>query len=415
MKPPAFAGTDEELLNAFTLAAGESTVYCTPLNGDYKSAVIVEDVDGDRIDEALIFYKLKSGQGTVRLNLLEKIDGEWKSVSDFSGSGTSVDSVSFTDLDGDGVKEISAGWRVGSSTQKALSVYRRNSDGHSYQEIMNESYSVMSYGDADSDGAVEILLVSQVTAATGTQNFANLYKFSGGKMNLVGSAKLDGNVSSYVSVKNEKTDEKSPLRFYIDALKGEMLMITELIYWNAETSELVDPFVDNVTLTNVSTLRYEPIPSMDINNDGVIEIPVQTAISDVPQSSDILVSSSFYLTQWKKLDSDGTGLTAVQNSLISTNCGFIFYLDDDSLDRININAQNDRCWIFRSAEEDGTFTDLFSLLIIDTESWNDEMAGSYTVLMQKDEYYVCAYISAAGAEYGITGEKLSERFAQFNY
>ena len=70
MKPPAFAGTDEELLNAFTLAAGESTVYCTPLNGDYKSAVIVEDVDGDRIDEALIFYKLKSGQGTVRLNLL---------------------------------------------------------------------------------------------------------------------------------------------------------------------------------------------------------------------------------------------------------------------------------------------------------------------------------------------------------
>ena len=280
---------------------------------------------------------------------------------------------------------------------------------------MNESYSVMSYGDADSDGAVEILLVSQVTAATGTQNFANLYKFSGGKMNLVGSAKLDGNVSSYVSVKNEKTDEKSPLRFYIDALKGEMLMITELIYWNAETSELVDPFVDNVTLTNVSTLRYEPIPSMDINNDGVIEIPVQTAISDVPQSSDILVSSSFYLTQWKKLDSDGTGLTAVQNSLISTNGGFIFYLDDDSLDRININAQNDRCWIFRSAEEDGTFTDLFSLLIIDTESWNDEMAGSYTVLMQKDEYYVCAYISAAGAEYGITGEKLSERFAQFNY
>ncbi len=35
MKPPAFSNTDEDLLSAFTLAAGESTVYCTPLNGDY--------------------------------------------------------------------------------------------------------------------------------------------------------------------------------------------------------------------------------------------------------------------------------------------------------------------------------------------------------------------------------------------
>ena len=343
MKPPVFSNTDEELLNAFTLAAGESTVYCTPLGGDYKSAVIVEDVDGDRIDEAFIFYRLKSGQGTVRLNMLERIDGAWKSVSDFNGSGTSVDSVSFTDLDNDGVKEIFAGWRVGSSSAKALSIYRRNSDRHSYQEIMNEAYSVMSCGDADSDGDTEVLLVNQTSTVTGSQNFANLYKYVGGKMNLTGSAKLDGNVSSYVSVKNEKIDEESPLRFYIDALKGEMLMITELVYWNDETSELVDPFVDGVTLTNVSTLRFEPIPSMDIDNDGTIDIPVQTALSEQSRESDILVSSSFYQTEWKKVASNGTDLITVQNSLISTTGGFILRLDKDSFERINVNAQNDKC------------------------------------------------------------------------
>ena len=414
MKPPAFSNTDEDLLSAFTLAAGESTVYCTPLNGDYKSAVVVEDVDGDRIEEAFIFYRLKSGQGTVRVNFLEKIDGAWKSVSDFNGSGTSVDSVSFTDLDGDGVKEVFAGWRVGSSPAKALSVYRRNSDKHSYQEIMNEAYSVMTCGDADSDGETEVLLVTQTSTVTGSQNSANLYKCTGGKMNLTGTAKLDGNVSSYVSVKNEKTDEKSPLKFYIDALKGEMLMITELIYWNSETSELVAPFVDDVTLTNVSTLRFEPIPSMDIDNDGTIEIPVQTALSDKPEKSDLLVSSSFYLTEWKK--AAGDELVTVQNSLISSAGGFIFRLDEDSLERINVNAQNDKCWIFRSVDsEEGGYTDLFSLLIIDTGSWNDEMAKSYTVLMQTDDYYVCAYISAAGVENGITGEKIAERFSPFNY
>lgn len=413
MKPPVFSNTDEDLLSAFTLAAGESTIYCTPVNGDYKSAVIVEDLDGDRIEEAFIFYRLKSGQGIVRLNFLEKIDGVWKSVSDFNGSGTSVDSVSFIDLDGDGVKEVFAGWRVGSSSAKALSVYRRNSDKHSFQEIMNESYSVMTCGDADSDGETEVLLVSQTSTVTGNQNFANLYKCTGGKMNLTGTAKLDGNVSSYVSVKNEKTDEKSPLKFYIDALKGEMLMITELIYWNSETSELVAPFVDEVTLTNTLTLRFEPIPSMDIDNDGTIEIPVQTALSDRQEESDLLVSSSFYLTEWKK--TAGRELVTVQNSLISSTGGFIFRLDEDSLERISVNAQNDKCWIFRSIDEDGGYTDLFSLLVIDAGNWSDEMANSYTVLMQTDELYVCAYISAAGTENGITGERIAERFSPFNY
>ena len=234
-------------------------------------------------------------------------------------------------------------------------------------------------------------------------------------MNLTGSAKLDGNVSSYVSVKNEKIDEESPLRFYIDALKGEMLMITELVYWNDETSELVDPFVDGVTLTNVSTLRFEPIPSMDIDNDGTIDIPVQTALSEQSRESDILVSSSFYQTEWKKVASNGTDLITVQNSLIGTTGGFILRLDKDSFERINVNAQNDKCWIFRSIDEGGGYTDLFSLLVIDTESWNDEMANSYTVLMQTDDYFVCAYISAAGVENGITGEKLAERFSPFNY
>ena len=43
------------------------------------------------------------------------------------------------------------------------------------------------------------------------------------------------------------------------------------------------------------------------------------------------------------------------------------------------------------------------------------MANSYPVLMQTDDYFVCAYISAAGVENGITGEKLAERFSPFNY
>ena len=271
----------------------------------------------------------------------------------------------------------------------------------------------MTCGDADSDGETEVLLVSQTSTVTGNQNFANLYKCTGGKMNLTGTAKLDGNVSSYVSVKNEKTDEKSPLKFYIDALKGEMLMITELIYWNSETSELVAPFVDEVTLTNTLTLRFEPIPSMDIDNDGTIEIPVQTALSDRQEESDLLVSSSFYLTEWKK--TAGRELVTVQNSLISSTGGFIFRLDEDSLERISVNAQNDKCRIFRSIDEDGGYTDLFSLLVIDAGNWSDEMANSYTVLMQTDELYVCAYISAAGTENGITGERIAERFSPFNY
>ncbi|MBO4893551.1 MAG: hypothetical protein J5562_01385 [Clostridia bacterium] len=417
MQPPVFSNTDEKLIAAFETSAGDNTVFCTPINGDYKSAVVVEDVDSDGEEEAFIFYKLKNGQETVRLNILKKIGGEWKSVSDFTGSGTSVGSISFIDLDSDGIQEVFAGWRVGTSSGRILSIFRQNSDRLSYHEIMNESYSLMSSADIDGDGETEVLLISQISNNTGNLNSAALYKCSGGKMNPAGNVTLDGNISSYVSVKGEKTSAESPMRFYVDALKGERMMITEVISWDNSTANLVDPFVDPETFTNSATLRYEPIPSMDINGDGLIDIPTQSVISEVeagPESIDSYIP--LYLTEWKNISDDGIGLETSVCSLINTTGGYIFYLTESDLEKAAVTAQTDKCWIFRAdVNGDGVYKDMFSLLIIDNENWNEENAGSYTILSENENYRVCAFVSPDGKANGISGESVKEYFEQFTY
>lgn len=408
MRPPSFSNTDKNLINAFTLAAGESTVLCAPLNGEYNSAVVVEDIDSDGDEEALIFYKLKNGQGIVRVNILRTIDGCWRSVADFNGPGSGVDSIGFYDLDDDGSSEIFISWRVGSSAGKILSVYMRNSDNVSYREIFSEQYSLMCVGDADSDFDQEILLVGQNSMGASNHNFAKLLKLSGGKLNEIGIVSLDVNVSGFVSIKSEKVDENSPLRFYVDLLKGDQLMITDIIYWSSSKTELLIPFTDDALVSNTKTIRYEMIPSMDINNDGIIDIPVQTIIESEKNNDTNL---THYLTEW--CDYSENGLETFSSSYINLSYNYIFFLNKDEIDEIKLTSNSDNCWIF-NADSDN-FVSVFSILFIESDNWNDEMQKRYTVLEKRDNGYICTFISPEGMERDISPEKIADRYSAFNY
>lgn len=420
MMPPSFSGQNEELVAAFNLAAGESTAFSPPVSGDYTSAIVMEDVDSDKVEEAFIFYTLKSGEGTVRVNFLDVIDGEWTSVSDFSGSGSGVDKVMFVDMDGNGISEVLVCWRVGSTSGRILSVYKRlsASEPESFREIMNESYSTMTCADIDGDSQSEIFLVSQSSTAIGNQSTARTLKLKGSKMIVSGSAKLDGNVSSYVSLKSEKTGENSPLRIYIDAFKGESQMITEVVYWSEESGDLKAPFLDAETMTNTATLRYEPIPSFDINNDGSIDIPVQSPML-VPQGKPeaeaaVEEKSSVYLTVWSNVE--GEALVPARYSVINAAQRYIFYLEEDEIGNLFVNEQTESCWVFYSFDKDRQATyDLFSVLSLEPDAWSNKTYEQYSLLLENTERVVCAYISSSGKAIGLDNEKLLKRVAEFTY
>ncbi len=87
-------------------------------------------------------------------------------------------------------------------------------------------------------------------------------------------------------------------------------MTTELVYWDPEEQKLQAPFYSSDSNNKISLTRPAGVTCMDINEDGVIEIPAArpfegnaAASNTVMPAMDERAASSAapaYITQWQQ-------------------------------------------------------------------------------------------------------------------
>lgn len=79
LAPPKQSIEQEQIYSALTDAAGSGIRLKYPRSGKYLSAFIIEDIDSDGTDEAVVFYE-RNGLGvderTLRINVLDQDDGK---------------------------------------------------------------------------------------------------------------------------------------------------------------------------------------------------------------------------------------------------------------------------------------------------------------------------------------------------
>ena len=72
-----------------------------PRSGENLSAFIVDDIDNDSQEEAIVFYKknaIKTEDNSLRINILDQEDSVWRSVYDRAADGNEVEQVMITKL-----------------------------------------------------------------------------------------------------------------------------------------------------------------------------------------------------------------------------------------------------------------------------------------------------------------------------
>lgn len=412
LTPPLYYPEYEELVDAFRLTAGTDVQFCIPYEGDYNSAFVVENIDSDSDDEALIFSKDKK-DSVAKMHYFDFEKGEWNFVGDFSGYGNSVRNVTVSDLDMDGSFELIVVWSTsGVSTGDIMSVYKKNPTDLIFREIANEVCLITDVLDIDSDGYEEIFYVSQSSSGNTVHKTAKALKISGSSILIMGETKLDPNISSYASLKAEKTSENSPMRIYIDALKGERQMITEMVFWDSEKSALVAPWLDTETLTNNITLRFEPVECADINNDGKIDIPAQVEFGNFDSAVDKLESEKLYLTAW--INYEGDSAKVVSNSLINLEDGYVINLTDEEVDSIGVRVYRQmKCWVVYFQDDLKNADDaIFSVINIDKNKWDAQKFESYIPIAERNDGVVCVYLTETGRDLGITEETIKNKISR---
>lgn len=290
LKPPRPNGEMYDIQLALDRAVTEKYTLKYPTLGDYRSAILQKDIDGDGIDETIAFYSTTNDNTvTMHINFITKTDGKWQSVGDFKYVASGVETVDFKDMNGDGKLEILVGWAVYGAVDKAVGVY--GFDGKRLLQHITEEYTHYLCEDVDGDGKLE-LFVSHLDSKN-QQAHARLIKITDNGISEFGNCMLDNTVTSYYKPVVGKLPNGNTA-IYFDAAKGSGTQ-TEIL----EIKD--DVMVDARILpdgTSIQTYRASNATIRDMGKDGIYEIPIPVLLTKNPEKE----SENVYRTEWYVLN-----------------------------------------------------------------------------------------------------------------
>ncbi|MDR1927818.1 MAG: hypothetical protein LBQ33_04175, partial [Oscillospiraceae bacterium] len=233
-----------------------------------------------------------------------------------------LDSFDFIDMDGDGTEEIIVSSRLflaegaksftllfpeADETGGVISRIRTQDKMDASGQIkLGINYTQLIFADLDGDGVDEACYTRLGMADAANNSVAGAFRYDAESKTLeaLGEIPLDPNVSQHEQPKYlPLAGGRGAILF--DAFKGETGVITELIYYDAQTRRLAAPFLDQETGVNMATFRAQRVLSRDFDGDGRVDVPSQY---DMPGSSVYSVGSSaptgFPLIQWSRVQAD---------------------------------------------------------------------------------------------------------------
>lgn len=418
MHPPGLTGEYEKLQETFEKAVGSSDYTLkSPSTGSNRTAYTLADVDGDGADEAIVFYSSK-GDETVKMMLIDVIDGEWKSVCEVKGNGKSVSRLETDDLNGDGISEIVVLWSVyDTSSHNIADIYELQFDEKgvifNMETLLTQSYNAFELIDADCDGKKEVFIISDDASAPNLST-ARLFLMNGNGFDVVGSARVVSGVTEYISVKADSVKSDDGIyKIYVDAVKGDMSCITEILLWDGEKNSLVSAF-DGSDYKQNKTYRDGVIASYDIDGDGITEVPVAGRLAGSSYISADGESAGeqegeLYLTQWSKY-SDGKFI-AQTYSIVNYNDSYMVMFPSEWLSKVTaeINIASHTLYLREWDSSGNTVGDvIIEAVCMPGSQWKNEKQEGYTKLDIASASVYAFKCGPCAKKYGITASNADE-------
>ncbi|MBC8545724.1 hypothetical protein H8711_02070 [Clostridiaceae bacterium NSJ-31] len=302
-----------------------------PKAGDYRSAFVMHDIDGDGKEEAIVFYDPQMGNANAMMGILVQTDEGW--VFDYSipGQGDSVELVQFGSMLEQGAENIIVGWSRGGG-EKTVAVYRyqpQNSQDKLENLLTSSSgqYNELMVYDFNRDGLTELLLLR-----TGSPE-ARLVSAGKetGELDVSSKIELSGSISEIQRVKiGQLTSEIEAVfidsrlqsgRFVTDILKYEAesprRMVNVISQYNKQLSGTDEEIEEN----EINLKREQRYYCEDIDGDGVMEIPYQPSESSVlPGYSEDSDADKLYSARYVRFD--GERFEQVWYGVVNPDAGY---------------------------------------------------------------------------------------------
>ncbi|MDE7220724.1 MAG: VCBS repeat-containing protein [Oscillospiraceae bacterium] len=246
--------------------------YAAPQAGSNLPPVQMTDLDGDGIDEALGFFRISSEERPLKIYVFRASGDDYQQAAVIDGSGTSIHSVRYEDMDGDGVREILVSWQV-SAEVRTVSVYSMK--GLEPVPLMSTPYARYEVVDLDGDDEQELVVLRSDDTDVG-QSLADYYDwdsaYSG--LQLQSTARLSAPVAALQRMQIGQLQEGETAVFVTSRVAGEedaSNAVTDILLYRSP--ELVNIVLKEDTGVSAQIARYLSILPGDITGNGALEVP----------------------------------------------------------------------------------------------------------------------------------------------
>jgi len=260
----------QNLQNELEKQLASGVTYAAPAKGENRSSIQLIDLDGDGADEAITFFR---GANSATSNNFEVFvykkqdNGKYICTGSIEGSGTAIQSVEYPAITPAGKRGMLIAWQLQTEGTNALTMC--DFDENCLPSVLLETeYIAMHLTDLTGNGAKDLLLL------TGDQNgkrVARMYRYSGRELKLAGEAASSEEIVSVERIKSGRVKGGVPAVFAEGKTASGVGLSTDIFVYSQRA--LRNLALDGEDNTLRSTYRPVSVYSMDINSDGVTELP----------------------------------------------------------------------------------------------------------------------------------------------
>lgn len=396
-----------ELNARITEILEDGAEYAAPTSGTNIQPIQLVDLDGDRREEALAFFRNSAEEKPLKIYIFAADGDEYREIALLEGTGTGIYSVYYRDLDGDGRLEITVGWKA-AADQQVLEVYALEPGGA--EALVRSDYVKYTTADLDQDQRQELVVFRSDEEGSGVADYYNWQE--DGSLNRLMSSRISVTMAE-LNTRGRVTlgalKEGVPALF-VTGVSDLTRSVTDVLA--AKNGELSNIVLSGETGVSREIYAYRGLLPSDVDGDGMTEVPEPVELMSLTEDG-----LSYFRVDWHSYTVDGTSEVAVR-TYHNLEDGWYFRLPESWLNRIWVNrttVQDESVVTFYALDEDGTETHPF-LRIAATTGSNREMRavrGERFLLSRQSETIYTAELLPANEEwqYSITADEVRQAFS----
>lgn len=374
--------------------------YCAPESGDHQQAVQMADLNGDGIDEYLVFARIDA-ENPLRVLVFSQLDEAYVLSGSIICTGTSFDRIQYADMDDRPGAELIVGSQLSQNLRRNVEVYTFD-ESLLAQQLLSVGYSAYLVTDLDSDRTSELFVLRNGGEET-DKGIVQLYLMDDGSLKASNEMNLSGPAQQLRRISSGNVEGHVPA-VYASTSVEDGSMITDV--YLLDKGRLKNITLSADTETSIRTLRNDYLYAADMDNDGILELPYMLPMMPM---DNMVTAGKQELIRWYGMTPEGEEV-AKTYTFHNFADGWYWKLDPAWAQRLSV-VERDGIFEFYIWDE-GFETSRRVLSISDSSSNRviENVNADGIVLYESTQLVLTAQLGPAAKSYGITKENLTENF-----